>query len=141
MASACSASSPRSTRSGRFIISSSSEEGSPVRTRAGKSVADLAVGEPRGVLVHDLDGFFDSDDARPLRILAEYLQPLYRFKKERVHDTVVFFGSARIRPGGPLGRYYGEARQLARRLTEWSNTLPGDRRFVVCSGGGSGLME
>jgi uncharacterized protein (TIGR00730 family) len=88
-----------------------------------------------------LDDFHDSDEARPLRILAEYLEPLYRFKRERVHDTVVFFGSSRIGPDGPLGRYYDDARALARRLTEWSSTLPGDRRFVVCSGGGSGIME
>ena len=53
----------------------------------------------------------------------------------------MFFGSARITPDGPLGRYYDEARALARLLTEWSNGLPGDRRFVVCSGGGGGIME
>jgi uncharacterized protein (TIGR00730 family) len=85
--------------------------------------------------------FFDSDDARPIRILSEYLHPLARFRQERVHDTVVFFGSSHIRPEGPLCRYYEDARELARRLTEWSNALPGDRRFVVCSGGGTGIME
>jgi hypothetical protein len=43
---------------------------------------------------------------------------------------------------GPLGRYYNEARELARRLTAWSDALPdSDRRFVVCSGGGPGIME
>ncbi|HEY6880244.1 MAG TPA: TIGR00730 family Rossman fold protein, partial [Polyangiales bacterium] len=56
-------------------------------------------------------------------------------------DTVVFFGSARLREEGPLGRYYDEARELARRLTEWSMTLPGCCRFAVCSGGGGGIME
>ncbi len=85
--------------------------------------------------------FLNSDDARPLRILAEYLHPLARFRQEKIHDIVVFFGSSRITPEGPLARYYEDARALARRLTEWSNTLPGDRRFVVCSGGGSGIME
>ena len=40
--------------------------------------------------------FLDSDDARPLRILAEYLAPLHAFEQQRVHDTIVFFGSARI---------------------------------------------
>jgi len=89
----------------------------------------------------DDDGFYQSDDARPIRILTEYLQPLHRFRHERVHDTVVFFGSSRLGPDGPLHRYYDEARELARALTEWSNTLPGHRRFVVCSGGGSGIME
>jgi uncharacterized protein (TIGR00730 family) len=89
---------------------------------------------------HD-DRFIDSDDARPLRILAEYLEPLRRFRDARIQDTVVFFGSSRIGDGGPLARYYEEARELARRLTAWSNGLPGDRRFVVCSGGGGGIME
>jgi uncharacterized protein (TIGR00730 family) len=112
-------------------------------TRARPVSAPLAAAaaEPRAVFAHDSDGFFESDAARPLRILAEYLQPLFRFRQERVHDTVVFFGSSRITAEGPLRRYYDEARELARRLTEWSNTLPGDRRFVVCSGGGSGIME
>ena len=61
--------------------------------------------------------FLRSDDARPLRILAEYLDPLATFRRERIHDTVVFFGSARISPDGPLGRYYEDARELARLVT------------------------
>lgn len=85
--------------------------------------------------------FLDGDDGRPLRILAEYLEPLYRFRREQIHDTVVFFGSARLSEEGPLGGYYAEARELARRLTQWSQTLPGCCRFVVCSGGGGGIME
>jgi hypothetical protein len=59
-----------------------------------------------------------------------------------VHDTIVFFGSARLREDGPLGRYYTEARELARLVTEWSKSLPCDAlRFIVCSGGGGGIME
>jgi uncharacterized protein (TIGR00730 family) len=85
--------------------------------------------------------FLESDDARPLRILAEYLEPLYRFRREGVHDTVVFFGSARLQESGPLGRYYADARELARRLTAWSMSLPGSCRFAVCTGGGGGIME
>ncbi|MBM3778995.1 MAG: TIGR00730 family Rossman fold protein [Acidimicrobiia bacterium] len=117
--------------------------------------------------------FLESDEARPLRILSEYLEPLKRFKAQRIHDTVVFFGSARVqsredaeriqarstqsaRPAGPdhderlrrlakaveWSRYYEDAREIARRLTEWSMTLGGERhRFVVCSGGGPGIME
>ena len=92
-------------------------------------------------LAYHNGGFIDSDDARPIRILAEYLEPLHRFREQRIQDTVVFFGSARITPEGPLGRYYDDARELARQMTEWSNGLAGDRRFVVCSGGGSGIME
>jgi uncharacterized protein (TIGR00730 family) len=44
---------------------------------------------------HD-DEFLDSSDARPIRILAEYLEPLRRFQQENIQDTVVFFGSARV---------------------------------------------
>lgn len=86
--------------------------------------------------------FLDSDAGRPMRILAEYLQPLQAFQRERVHDTVVFFGSARLREDGPFGRYYEEARELARLITEWSLSLSSEaRRFIVCSGGGGGIME
>jgi uncharacterized protein (TIGR00730 family) len=55
---------------------------------------------------------------------------------------VVFFGSARLREDGPLGRYYTEARELARVLTEWAEQFTNSTyRFVVCSGGGPGIME
>ena len=118
-------------------------------------------------------GFLDSEEARPLRILAEYLEPLGRFKAQNIQDTVVFFGSARIhsreyaeealqrlmhmvtgnesadaehlargRKAVEWSRYYEEARELARLLTEWSVTLPSPHhRFVVTSGGGPGIME
>src|ERR1051326_4372481 len=96
--------------------------------------------DPR--LAYRDEAFLDSDAARPLRILAEYLQPLHAFERERVHDTIVFFGSARLRPEGPLGRYYAEARELAPLRTDWSQGLPSPaRRFLVCSGGGGGIME
>ena len=86
--------------------------------------------------------FLDSDAARPVRILSEYLAPLAALQEQDVHDTIVFFGSARLRPDSPLGRYYAEARELARLVAEWSRTLPnGARRLVVCTGGGSGIME
>jgi uncharacterized protein (TIGR00730 family) len=86
--------------------------------------------------------FLDSDPARPLRILAEYLQPLEAFRRGGVTDTIVFFGSARLEEHGPLGRYYDEARELARRVTAWSKGLDhGARRFIVCTGGGAGIME
>ncbi len=86
--------------------------------------------------------FLDGPEGRSLRILSEYLYPLSHFRRERVHDTVVFFGSARLMEMGPLGRYYKDARELARRMTAWSDGLPDShRRFVVCSGGGPGIME
>lgn len=111
--------------------------------------------------------FLMSRDARPLRILAEYLEPLARFGRYRVADTVVFFGSARApspeetekdlaaaraggnaaallkaQQGAKLARYYDDARGLAFRMTEWSKSLSKtNRRFIVCSGGGPGIME
>src|SRR5215468_11759950 len=93
-------------------------------------------------LAYRNEAFLDSAAARPLRILAEYLQPLHAFARERVHDTIVFFGSARTRADGPFARYYAEARELARLVTEWSQTIPSPaHRFLVCSGGGGGIME
>src|SRR5688572_252975 len=117
--------------------------------------------------------FLESSDARPIRILAEYLDPLRRFRKENIQDTVVFFGSARVhsrqkaeralkllqakrgrkpkdhelllkrsRKAVEWSRYYEEARELASMLTTWSLSLEEPRRrFVVCSGGGPGIME
>ena len=113
---------------------------------------------------HDLE-FLDGRSARPLRILAEYLEPESRFARNDVEDTIVFFGSARIRDretaeaelaraeadGGDvararqwveMSRYYDATRELARRFSEWSNALEEEgRRFVVCTGGGPGIME
>jgi uncharacterized protein (TIGR00730 family) len=117
--------------------------------------------------------FLESEEARPLRILAEYLEPLRRFKAQNIQDTVVFFGSARIhsreraeqalarlmhrmagrqadtddslvrgRKAVEWSRYYEEARELAKLLTLWSLSLgSAHHRFVVTSGGGSGIME
>jgi hypothetical protein len=119
------------------------------------------------------DDFLESPDARPVRILAEYLGPARQFKRENIQDTVVFFGSARIhsreaaqeallkltqakgkrkvghaaalkrsRKAVEWSRYYEDARTLAHMLTEWSLSLEEPRRrFVVCSGGGPGIME
>ncbi|GAB6051534.1 LOG family protein [Magnetospira thiophila] len=113
------------------------------------------------------DEFLESRDARPLRILSEHLGPQSRFEKYHITDTIVFMGSARTLPretaetqlaaaranGSPealeraemdlrMSRYYEEARQLAFRITNWSKTLDRPRRrFVVCTGGGPGIME
>ena len=40
--------------------------------------------------------FLDSAEARPIRILSEYLEPLRRFREQKIQDTIVFFGSARV---------------------------------------------
>jgi uncharacterized protein (TIGR00730 family) len=127
--------------------------------------------QPKAYLDHS---FLKSEEARPIRLLAEYLEPQRRFKLQNIQDTVVFFGSARIhsreaaqraldelvkahgvansreveeilargRRGVEWSRYYEEARQLARMLTEWSLDLDTTHhRFVVTSGGGPGIME
>ncbi len=51
---------------------------------------------PRAPLAYENKKFLDSPDARILRILSEYSEPLARFRRERIQDTVVFFGSARF---------------------------------------------
>src|SRR6202790_4874338 len=98
--------------------------------------------EPRPPLAYKNDDFLKGPDARPLRIISEYLEPLSHFRRQRIRDTIVFFGSARIREDGPLGEYYHDARTLAEMLTKWAKSLR-DRtyRYVICSGGGPGIME
>jgi len=121
--------------------------------------------------------FLNSMDARTLRILAEYMEPLQRFTRQKVKDTIVFFGSARLKPEDEAAadvrhlthllkrpkladrsemekelakakkhlrnaRYYTEAMELARLLTEWSLSLhEKGQHFVICSGGSGGIME
>jgi uncharacterized protein (TIGR00730 family) len=86
--------------------------------------------------------FLESPDARGLRILSEYLEPLSHFRHEKIQDTIVFFGSARITEEGPLSEYYRDARTLARLVTEWTMKIDAPfHRFVVCCGGGPGIME
>jgi uncharacterized protein (TIGR00730 family) len=112
------------------------------------SPASKDVDGGRQPLAYREEAFLQSPDSRPLRILSEYLWPLSHFHNEKVKDTVVFFGSARIQESGPLSRYYHEARQLARLVTEWSESISRSsdngephHRFVVCTGGGPGIME
>ena len=117
--------------------------------------------------------FLNSPDARLVRMISEYLEPLSRFRRYSIADTIVFFGSSRIRSSGAvqrdmekienaplqqglarqkalsrlegelaMARYYDDAVVLARMLTEWSNKLEkNQRRFIVCTGGGGGIME
>ena len=103
----------------------------------------MQTNDPRSPpLAYQDEGFLDSEDGRPLRILSEYLGPLHRFRLANVHDTIVFFGSARIAGDGPFSRYYQEARELARLVTLWSKSLSSHaHRYVICSGGGGGIME
>jgi uncharacterized protein (TIGR00730 family) len=94
-----------------------------------------------GLAYHNRE-FLDSEDGRPLRILSEYLQPLHAFRRQRVHDTIVIFGSARLGEDSPLHPYLTAARELARLITTWSKGLDSaGSRFLVCTGGGGGIME
>lgn len=119
----------------------------------------------------DLD-FLNSSEARILRILAEFLEPQKEFRKHKIIDTIVFFGSARLKskkdalaelnkfktinPSTPklaeelrkaqqqvhMSKYYEDAVELSRRLTEWSMNLETfANRFIICTGGGPGVME
>ena len=51
----------------------------------------------RAPLAYENPAFLNSPDGRIIRILSEYSEPLARFRRERIQDTVVFFGSARFR--------------------------------------------
>lgn len=110
--------------------------------------------------------FLHNKDGRAIRVLAEFLEPEYRFRQFGVDNTIVFFGSARILPrkaaqanlrklkrdpkASPatikraehilgMSRYYEEAVELSKRLSEWNKTQP--EQFALCSGGGPGIME
>ncbi len=114
------------------------------------------------------EDFLNSPAARSLRILSEYIGPQDRFRKEQVKDTIVFYGSARLLPKSEatkrltglkklknpnknrladaevdleMSRYYEETVLLSKLITEWSMKQEPGNRFVVCSGGGPGIME
>ena len=97
--------------------------------------------------------FLNSKDARTVRILSEYLYPKAQLEKEKVTNTIVIFGSARAQSPEELSskeersknlklaEYYEATRILSKRLTEWSKNLNHeDQKYVICSGGGPGIM-
>src|SRR5580704_72035 len=71
----------------------------------------------RAPLAYENEAFLNSPDGRILRILSEYMEPLARFRREQIQDTVVFFGSARFssRAGAQdkLGELESSALQLS----------------------------
>src|SRR5580692_6003306 len=117
-------------------------------------------------LAYRNEPFLNSPDGRILRILSEYQEPLARFRREQIQDTVVFFGSARFKgsdaaqqnltaiektdataapqqddlkralTGIDMARYYEDARRLAFLLTQWSIQIPARRRRFVVTTGG-----
>src|SRR2546426_3783107 len=118
-------------------------------------------------LAYENPQFLNSPDGRILRMMSEYVEPLARFRREQIQDTVVFFGSARFhsladantvmekaglssedgkrklaQAGVEMARYYEDARKMAFLLSEWASHIPARRRrFVVTTGGGPGIME
>jgi len=89
--------------------------------------------------------FLNSREARTLRILSEYLEPLKRLNEQKVKSTVLFLGSSKANPehkDAILTRYYWEAEELAYKLARWAIKLkPTGKHFVICTGGGPGIME
>ena len=89
--------------------------------------------------------FLKSREARTLRILSEYLEPLTRLNEWKVNNTVLFLGSSKADPeekDSPLTKYYWEAEELAYNLAKWAIKLkPQGKNFVICTGGGPGIME
>ena len=97
--------------------------------------------------------FLNSKDARTLRILSEYLHPKKQLEEKKVTNTIVIFGSARApspeelsnkegrSKNHKLAEYYDATRILSKRLTEWSKNLNHEeQKYVICSGGGPGIM-
>ena len=108
-----------------------------------------------------------SPQGRSIRILAEYYGPLKKIKKNRINDTIVFFGSARIKSPEQaeqdfkslqnsnndkdkliakknieMSKYYERANKLSKELTLWSKSLKSKKsRYIIASGGGGGIME
>ena len=96
--------------------------------------------------------FIYRDELRPVRLQLELLKPELLMAEEGVESTVVLFGGARIpapekakagaAPGttGAMSHYYEEARSFARLVTERS-LAGGGKDWVICTGGGPGVME
>jgi len=96
-------------------------------------------------MAYENSEFLDSPEARSIRVLSEILEPMIRLAKHKVHTTILFLGSSRVDPedkASPLLKYYWEAEELAFRLATWAIKLkPKGKNFVICTGGGPGIME
>ncbi len=106
-------------------------------------------------LAFDDNEFLLRDELRPVRLQLELLKPEMILRDRKIESTIVIFGSARIEEPGAepkaaskeisarlrdKDRYYDEARKLARLASAEAMKHYG-QEFVVCSGGGPGIME
>ena len=87
--------------------------------------------------------FLMSSEARTIRMLCEYHEPLARLQRHRVEHAIIFWGSARLRPSPQSGPdYFGLASDLAERLARWTvEEHSPESRYYFCCGGGPGIME
>lgn len=97
------------------------------------------------------DEFMMREELRPVRLQLELLKPTMILDERGIHSTVVIFGGARIPSPdtkdkaktpylSELSKYYEEARRFAKEITARSLELYA-HDFVVCTGGGPGVME
>lgn len=128
-------------------------DGNPLRAESNR----LAFADPEFLLRRETRG---------IRMQLELLKPDLQQQAESIENTVVVFGSARFRSSEDAARqleqaraeedsatvtqlerlarnakYYDQAREFGRLVTEYSNQLPPDDRLYICTGGGPGVME
>jgi uncharacterized protein (TIGR00730 family) len=82
---------------------------------------------------HDLE-FLESADARPIRLLAEYLEPARRFRLQNIQDTVVFFGSARVHSRQDAERALKQLqKKRGKKSAEYATLLKRSRKAIKWS--------
>lgn len=126
------------------------------------------IGNNRSSLLfpHEDPVFLQSPEGRNIRVLSEFMAPAHRFEKYDITNTIAFFGSARTlskrdckkqlkearsapKPNQrditrleglmKVAKYYDDARELAKKLSEWGKTRP--QKYAIVTGGGPGIME
>ena len=106
----------------------------------------------------------NAQDQRLVNIIEEFLVAKNQLQALDVNNTIVLFGSARIKNKTQaqkelaeaiktntnvkekedalfISQYYQYAQELANKLATWSESLPAKEQFTICSGGGGGIME
>lgn len=91
--------------------------------------------------VQDTIVFFGSARSLPPEQARAKLEAIEREIEETGNTTELEAVRCRCEQSVKLARYYEDAMELARRMTEWSKGLTGQRHFIVCSGGSGGMME